>query len=187
MDLPFLPLLWQDLAAGMASFLHQRAAWRLAVLLTGALFAKGRRTVTSWLRAAHVGSGFAPFYSFLAALGRRADCPAGLLLQRVLQRLAPAGPLLFAVDDTPTPRYGPHVQGAGVHHNPTPGPAGSAFVYGHVWVVLGLLAAHPDWGTIALPLLARLYVRAKDLSGIDIRDRPPFRTKLELAVDLMRW
>src|SRR6516164_8220095 len=76
MDLPFLPLLWQDLAAGMASFLHQRAAWRLAVLLTGALFAKGRRTVTSWLRAAHVGSGFAPFYSFLAALGRRADCPA---------------------------------------------------------------------------------------------------------------
>jgi hypothetical protein len=26
-----------------------------------------------------------------------------------------------------------------VHHNPTPGPAGSAYVYGHVFVVLGLL------------------------------------------------
>jgi hypothetical protein len=79
------------------------------------------------------------------------------------------------------------VQGAGVHHNPTPGPAGSPFVYGHVFVVLGLLLPHPAWGTIALPLLARLYVRAKDLIDIDAKHRPPFRTKLELAVELLRW
>jgi hypothetical protein len=56
-----------------------------------------------------------------------------------------------------------------------------------VWVVLGLLAAHPRWGVIALPLLARLYVRWKDLPRIDPKHRPPFQTKLELAVDLMRW
>jgi hypothetical protein len=60
-------------------------------------------------------------------------------------------------------------------------------VYGHVWVVLGLLAAHPTWGVIALPLLARLYVRDKNRAGIAPKHRPPFRTKLELAVDLMRW
>jgi hypothetical protein len=34
------------------------------------------------------------------------------------------------------------VQGAGIHHNPTPGPAGSPYVYGHVFVVLGLLVNH---------------------------------------------
>jgi hypothetical protein len=95
--------------------------------------------------------------------------------------------LVFALDDTPTPRYGPHVQGAGVHHNPTPGPANRPFVYGHVWVVLGLLAAHPTWGVLALPLLARLYVRRKNLGSIDPKHRPPFRTKLELAVELVRW
>ena len=61
MDLPFLPPLWQDLAAGLASCLHQRHAWRLAVLLLGALFAKGRRTVTRWLRAAGVGLGCAAY------------------------------------------------------------------------------------------------------------------------------
>ena len=71
--------------------------------------------------------------------------------------------------------------------NPTPGPAGSPFVYGHVWVVLGLLARHPAWGAVALPLLARLYVRRKDLPGIDPKHRPAFRTKLELAVELLRW
>jgi hypothetical protein len=95
--------------------------------------------------------------------------------------------LTLALDDTPTQRYGPHVQGAGVHHNPTPGPAGSPYVYGHVWVVLGLLATHKTWGVIALPLLARLYVRKKDLPGIAPKHRPPFRTKLELAVELLRW
>ena len=89
-----------------------------------------------------------------------------------------AARLVFALDDTPTERYGPHVQGAGVHHNPCPGPAGSPFVYGHVWVVLGLLAAHPAWGVVALPLLARLYVRQKNLASIVPKHRPVFRTKL---------
>jgi hypothetical protein len=56
-----------------------------------------------------------------------------------------------------------------------------------VWVVLGLLVAHPLWGTIALPLLARLYVRKKDLPAIDAKHRPAFATKLELAVELVRW
>ena len=101
--------------------------------------------------------------------------------------LAGATRLNLALDDTSTKRYGPHVQGAGIHHNPTPGPAGSPYVYGHVFVVLGLLVTHQAWGTIALPLLSRLYVRKKDLPAIDPKHRPEFRTKLELAVELLRW
>jgi hypothetical protein len=54
-------------------------------------------------------------------------------------------------------------------------------------VVLGELAVHPVWGVVALPLLAQLYVRKKDLIGIHPKHRPPFRTKLELAVELLRW
>jgi hypothetical protein len=124
----------------------------------------------------------------VAAAGKRTDLMAAHLAHAVVKPLvAGAARLTFALDDTPTERYGRHVQGAGVHHNPCPGPAGSPFVYGHVWVVLGLLVAHPLWGVIALPLLARLYVRGKDLPRIDPKHRPAFRTKLELAVDLMRW
>ena len=52
----------------------------------------------------------------------------------------------FAPDDTPTKRYGPCVEGAGVHHNPTPGPAGQTFVYGHVWVTLAWVARTPAVG-----------------------------------------
>ena len=74
-----------------------------------------------------------------------------------------------------------------MHHNPTPGPAGSSFVYGHVFVVLGLLVTHKAWGTIALPLLSRLYIRKKDLPTIAEKHRPAFRTKLDMAVELLRW
>lgn len=187
MTVAYLPAALQQLIAGMASFLHQRAAWRLALLLLGALFATGRRTVTSWLRAAGVGPGFAAFYYFLAALGRHIDFPAGLLLQRLLQRLAPAGPLLFALDDTPTQRYGPKVQGAGVHHNPTPGPTDQKFLYGHIWVTLAYVALHPLWGAIGLPVRALLYVRRKNLVDVPARQGWAFRTKLELAATLVTW
>jgi hypothetical protein len=187
MDLPFLPAFWQDLAAGLAFFLHQRHAWRLAVLLLGALFAKGRRTVTSWLRAAQVGPGFAAYYYFLAALGRHADFLAGLVLRQALALLAPDGPLLFALDDSPTRRYGPHVQGAGVHHNPTPGPTDQKFLYGHVWVTLAWVVLHPLWGALGLPLVARLYVRKRDVPRVPPRQGWSFATKLELAAELLTW
>lgn len=187
MNVAFLPTEWQALVLGMASFLHGRLAWRLALLLLGALFAKGRRTVTSWLRAAGIRRTFASFYYFLAALGRQTALPAAHLLQCAVLRLAPTGPLLFALDDSPTQRYGPHVQGAGIHHNPTPGPTDQKFLYGHVWVTLAWVVHHPLWGVIGLPLRALLYVRAKDVPSIPRRQRWTFRTKLEQAAELITW
>jgi hypothetical protein len=172
----------------LASALDPRSAPRLAWLLVGAILARGRRTVTSWIRAAGLSDDYRPCYTTVAAAGKKSDLIAAHLAHGVVKPLvAGADRLTFAIDDTPTERYGRHVQGAGVHHNPTPGPAGGPFVYGHVWVVLGLLAAHPTWGIVALPLLARLYIREKTLAAMAPTNRPAFRTKLELAVELMRW
>jgi hypothetical protein len=174
--------------ARLAAALDKRSAPRLASLLLGAVLARGRRTVTTWIRAARLGDRYRSCYLAVAAAGERSDRVADRLLAEVVGPLVEgAGRLTLALDDTPTKRYGPRVQGAGVHHNPTPGPAGSAYVYGHVFVVLGLLAAHPSWGAIALPLLARLYVRERDLPGIGLKHRPAFRTKLELGIELLRW
>jgi hypothetical protein len=174
--------------ARLAAALDRRSAPRLALLFLGAVLARGRRTVTTWIRAAKLSDQFRPCYTAVAAAGKRADRIARRLLTEVVRPLLKgATRLTVALDDTPTKRYGPHVQGAGIHHNPTPGPSGSPYVYGHVFVVLALLVVHPAWGVVALPLLARLYVRKKDLPGIDPKHRPPFRTKLELAVELLRW
>lgn len=174
--------------SALTDAIDARSAPRLACLFLGAILARGRRTVTSWIRAAGLGPEFRPCYTTVAAAGKRADGVAVRLVYEVVKPLlAGLNRLVLALDDTPTGRYGRHVQGAGVHHNPTPGPAGGPFVYGHMWVVLGLLVAHPLWGAIALPLLARLYVRKTDLGAIDKKHRPQFRTKLELAVELVRW
>jgi hypothetical protein len=190
--MPFsqLPALLSAWLTGIAGALDPRSAPRLLALFTGALFARGRRTVTSWFRAAGITDDFRPAYSALWAAGRRAEALAYRLLGRVLRPLlnqAPGSRLLFGLDDTPTPRYGPQVQGAGVHHNPSPGPAGERFVYGHVWVTLAWLARHPLWHTLALPLRALLYVRAKHVPKLAKEYPWEFRTKLELAVELVQW
>ena len=162
----------------------------MLLLLHGALFARGRRTVTSWFRAAGITTDFRPAYRALWAAGRQANALAYRLLGCALlplMRQAAGDHLLFALDDTPTPRYGPCVQGAGIHHNPTPGPAGERFLYGHVWVTLAWLAQHPLWYTLSLPLHALLYVRAVDVPALAKETPWDFRTKLELAVELVGW
>jgi len=174
--------------ARLASALDRRSAPRLTRLFLGAVLARGRRAVTSWIRAAGPSEVFRPCYTAIAAAGKKAERIAAYLLLWVVEPLlGKAERLTLAIDDTPTRRYGPHVQGAGIHHNPTPGPAGSPYVCGHVVVVLGLLVTNPAWGVIALPLLARMYVRKKDLPKIDAKHRPAFRTRRELAVELLRW
>jgi hypothetical protein len=179
------PCQWFSL---LAALLDVRSAPRLVRLLLGAVLAAGRRTVTSWLRAAGITDEFRPAYTTVAAAGKRTDLLAARLAHSALKPMLTAPErLTFGIDDTPTARYGPEVEGAGVHHNPAPGPAAARFVYGHVWVTLAWLARHPTWGTVALPLLARLYVRQKDLPRVPPGHRPAFRTKLELAVELVRW
>jgi DDE superfamily endonuclease len=172
----------------LADLLDARSAPRLIRLFLGAVVAAGRRTVTSWLRAAGIRHDFRPAYTTVAAVAKDTDLMAARLAHSALQpMLAGTDRLLLGIDDTPTQRYGPHVEGADLHHNPTPGPAGSPYVYGHVWVVLALLARHANWGVVALPLLARLYVRKTTLPGIAPDHRPLFRTKLEMAVELVQW
>jgi hypothetical protein len=190
--MPFshLPAVLSSWFAVLVCPLDRRSAPRLLLLLVGALFARGRRTITSWFRAAGITDAFRPAYGALGALGQRAQSLAVRLLLVVLRPLmlrAPGDRLLFAIDGTPTPRYGPKVQGAGVHHNPAPGPAGEKYVYGHVWVMLAWLAKHPRWHTLALPLRALLYVRAKHVPTLAQQYPWTFRTKLELAAELVRW
>jgi hypothetical protein len=186
------PCLTRDLTAWigrLAILLDARLSWRLLPLLAGLLFASGRRTVSRWLRAAQLSHDYQDYYYFLGALGRKVELLAGALLRIAVEVLLPQGRVLLALDDTPSKRYGPHVEGAGLHHNPTPGPAGAKFVYGHNWVTLAWMVRHPLWGAIGLPLLARLYVRQKDLQAQHLAclRNVTFRTKLVLAGELLAW
>ena len=170
-----LPDSRQVIAAAVAIALHRRPGWRLHLVVIGILFAKGRKTITSWLRAAGIVRQYKAFYYFIGAMGGKTETIATVLFEIMIGRIfQKQNRVLTAIDDAAATRYGPKVQGAGIRRNPTVTPDGAKFIYGHVWVVLSALVRHEHWGTIALPLLAKMYIRAGDVS----RQRMRFQTKL---------
>ena len=186
MPLSHLPPLLASAFSALARWLDKRSAARVPPLLFGILFARGRRTVTSWFRAAGISDDFRQSYVTVCSVGRHADDMAATVLHQV-RPLLDNKRLRLAIDDTPTPRYGPQVEGAGIHHNPSPGPAGERYVYGHVWVTMTALAEHQDFGCVALPLQAQLYVRRADLAKLPPERPREFRTKLQMAVAQLDW
>jgi hypothetical protein len=91
-----MALLGQDLAAP----LHGRNAWRSARLVAGITLAQGRRTVTSWPRAAGITRGDRSSCYFLDALGHRA-CDVGSVLLRLSIARIPIGDQLTLALDAP--------------------------------------------------------------------------------------
>ena len=82
------PEQWSEWNAWLAAGLHARNRWRLPVLLTGILFASGRRTVTTWLRAAGVSDDFQDYYYFIECVGRKSESIASQLVGLVLSCLS---------------------------------------------------------------------------------------------------
>lgn len=182
-----VPEEWSEWVELLTPVLDSRSAWRLPIVLAGLLLARGRRTVTTWLRAQGVVADFDDYYYFLGSLGRKIEPLATRLFQLLLAKLPLGERIVLALDDTPTKRYGPQVEGAGLHRNPTSGPDDHKFVYGHIWVTLAWVVRHPLWQTIGLPLRALLYVKAKDFPQLHGRCRWTFRTKLALGAELVKW
>ena len=178
---------WSEWSEWLSAGLHARNRWRLPVLLLGMLFANGRRTVTTWLRAAGISDDYADYYYFLTSVGRKTESVATQLVLLVLRTLPLPKRLLLVIDDSPTKRYGPKVEGADIHRNPTPGPADQTYLYGHIWVTISLALRHPKWGAMALPLRAMLYVRRQTMVSIPKWRGWQFATKLLLAVRLVEW
>jgi hypothetical protein len=178
------PDYWQVMVTALGSIIHQRSAWRLVTIFTAMLFAKGRKTITSWLRAAGINRCYKAYYYFIGSLAKKTETIATELFEIMIRRIYKnTNTVLAAIDDSPTPRYGPKVSGAGIHRNPTPTPDGRKFIYGHVWVTLSAIARHKTFGTIGLPLLARMYVKTKDIKNIGLS----FKSKTEQAAELAKW
>jgi hypothetical protein len=175
---------WQVMVIALSCILHQRSAWRLAIILAAMLFAKGRKTVTSWLRAAGINRCYKAYYYFIGSLAQKTENIATQLFEIMVRRIYKnTNTVLAAIDDSSTSRYGPKVAGAGIHRNPTATPDGRKFIYGHVWVTLSAIARHKNFGTIGLPLLARLYIKSKDTKSVGLF----FKSKTEQAVELAEW
>ena len=179
---------WQIWVVALCSVLHQRSAWRLAVIFAGIMFAKGRKTITSWLRAAGISQQYKAFYYFIGSIGRKTEIVATVLFEIMISLIYKKQErVLMAIDDGPTKRYGPKVQGAGIHRNPTTTPDGAKFIYGHLWVTISAVVRHKLWATVGLPFLAKMYIRVKDMAKMPAKYRVVFEDKLQQATELVKW
>jgi hypothetical protein len=175
------------ITSAMQSVLHGRIAFRLGIIFSGALLAGDVRTASAWFQAAGVNDDWDVFYHALISLGRTVASVATPLLKLIVAKFDPGpdGYWKIAIDDSPTQRYGRKVEGANIHHHPTPGPADGDWLYGHNWVCLALLMNHASWGTIALPILSMLYVRQCDVAFLQAKYGWEFLTKHQIALKLV--
>lgn len=175
--------------ATISAVLDARIAFRLAIIVSGMFLASDRRTASAWFAAAGVLDDWDRFYDCLISVGRNSNELATVVLKLIVTKFnpGPGGRFVVAVDDSPTKRYGSHIEGAGVHRHPTPGPADGEWLYGHNWVALALVVMHPRWGTIVLALRSLLYVREVDIPKLAQKYGWEFRTKHQLAVELVLW
>ena len=89
---------WNEWINWLMAGLHGRHRWRLPLLLAGMLFAQGRRTVSTWLRAAGVSPDYADYYYFLASVGRNAKSVSWRLFILVLRIVPLSEQVLLVLD-----------------------------------------------------------------------------------------
>jgi hypothetical protein len=128
------------------------------------------------------------FYRFFSRARWVPDELGKVLFLRMLRFIA--GRLTLIVDDTLCRRTGPHIWGAGMHHDAVASSYGRnsgqgrhvAFAFGHSWVILAFWVPfpwNPDRG-VAIPILFRIY-RSKKLSP-----SAEYRKRTVLALELLR-
>ena len=177
------------MVAQLTKYLDKRISFRMPIVVSGMLLSSGRRTASSWFRMGGVRDDWDRFYEFLIHLGQRCQLLSWSLLMIVVRymKLNEQATIRIAIDDSPTKRYGKYVEGAGVHRNPTAGPADGEWIYGHSWVTVALTQVHAACGVIALPIRSMLYVRQKDVPELEAKYDWKFKTKHQLAIELVTW
>jgi hypothetical protein len=137
------------------------------VILSGWICCSGRHTVTRVIQAAGARARrkhFSVYYRFLSRAQWCLD-ELGRVLFGLILPWVPGERILVIVDDTLCKKSGPHIFGAGMHHDASRSTYGRgsgrrvSFRFGHRFVVLSIWVPRP-WNPeagFALPVLFRLY------------------------------
>jgi len=151
------------------------------LLVTGWIVCVGRHSISRVIRFALLGRNqrhHAAFYRFFSRAVWSVEGLTPILLRLVLP-LTPEGDVYALIDETLSRCSGPHIWGAGMHHDPLNSnnkrrakKKVTAFAFGHSWVILSIWVPFP-WNPrrgIAIPVCFRLY-RSKKLYPDDHKKR----------------
>jgi hypothetical protein len=179
---------WQALLSAFASSFTRRGFRRFAEWITAMALNVEEHTITQSVLALDQPAAWKALETF-AEYGGWHEGRVTYDLTRLVET-APGrawhGYHVSAVDDTKVHRCSPQVWGTCTFHEYTarcPNRAGT--VRAHNWVVAGALLHEPAKPGWFLPIAGRLYFRASQLPA-GPGGPPAFRTKCELAVELLR-
>lgn len=175
---------------------HRTFIW----IVTGWVLSHRRRYLTEVISSCgRVGFGhWCRFHRFFSHAAWDLDTLSMYLAKLVVTLLAPGATSLWAVDDTLCRKRGLTLYGAGMHYDPLISSRAKSLVsWGHDWVVLCLIIAHPFWAptkVFALPVAFRLYKNRQGLTkgkkgrtkAAKAKHDPDHRTRPELALELIR-
>lgn len=166
-------------------------------LMLGWIVCSGRHTISRVIQSAGdegKRKHHSTFYRFFSRAKWCADAVGKALFQRILRRLK-GTEIVAIVDDTLCRKSGPHIWGAGMHHDPLSSTYGRGtskgrmafFSFGHSWVVLSVWVPLPwrDGRGIAVPVLIRLYRSQKRCKPANYRKRTELAA--ELAQIFLSW
>jgi hypothetical protein len=183
--------IWQELLLPFACAFTRLGYRRFVEWITALALTIEEHTITGAVSALDRPADWKALEHFAEYGAWSTDPVTHILAQRVEQ--APGriwyGYHVSAVDDTKVHRSSPHVWGACTFHEYTARcPNRASTVRAHNWVLLGALLRHEDRPAHFLPLSGRLYFRQSQLpTDPEAPGRTePFRTKCELAVELLR-
>jgi hypothetical protein len=168
-------------------------------IASGWLLSQRHRYVTEVIfSGGNVGNGhWSRFHRFFSHAAWNRDVLSLFLARLVVRILTPGAALFWAVDDTLCRKRGLTLYGAGMHHDPLISSRAKPLVsWGHDWVVLCLIVAHPFWAptkVFALPIAVRLYRNRQGLTkgkkgktkSSQGKADPHHRTRPQLAVELI--
>src|SRR5689334_24936451 len=187
-----LPARFASLVLTFAPVFVQQRTWRHAeLLLTGAILAPGKRTVTSLLRIAGL-SGERRFTNYHRVLNRAAWSPrtaSRILLGLLIDAFAPTGPVVLGIDDTIERRRGKRIAAKGIYRDPVRSSRGH-FVKasGLRWLSLMLLAPVPWAGRVwALPFLTALAPSERYCRQRGRRHKKLADWARQMALQARRW
>jgi hypothetical protein len=178
----------------LASFLGVLEVFRIAmtkpsfrnllVVVSGWLQTQGTHAVTEALLMARAAGRrhHAAFHRFFSRSRWDPDHLGRWVFERLEERTG-GGTVRVVIDDTITPKKGPHVFGLASHVDPVRSTRRHrAFCFGHCWVVLAVLVRVPLSKRVwALPVLFRLYRSKKETA----EHHAAYAKKTELARELL--
>ena len=189
--MPTLPPEFEAFIIEFAPLFSKRVFAHVQLMLIGSLLAPGKRTVTAVLRIMGLDQEkrFHKYHRLLSRDRWSARKAGQILLERLLRRFAPSGPLVFGLDETIERRRGVKIKAKGIYRDPVRSSRGHfAKASGLRWISLMLLSsipwAHRVW---ALPFLTVLAPSERYHQEQGRRHKTLTDWARQMIIQLRRW